>query len=243
MRTVLLVPGACHGGWWFETVTAELSRRGQHGAALTLAGLGPDGLDGAGPVTLDTHVDQAVAAVTAACDATGRPVVLAGHSYGGIVITATADRVPDRIRALVYLDAFLPEDGDSCWSMTSDEQRDWYIHGAARTGLAVDPQPFFDQRARPHPLATLVQRVRLRGAWRQVPGKTYVAATVWPGGLAGSPFVGTARRVAADPDWAYLEWPTTHNILGRGPGPVVDLLLAGGGHDRPTRVRLPDDVV
>jgi hypothetical protein len=72
-----------------------------------------------------------------------------------------------------------------------------------------------------------------------VPARTYVAAIVWPGGLAGSPFAGTARRVAADPDWTYLEWPTTHNGRGRGPGPVVGLLLACGGGDHATRVGSP----
>lgn len=61
----------------------------------------------------------------------GAGVVLLGHSYAGTVITAVADRMPSRVRALVYLDAFIPEDGDSCWIMTNDEQREWYISGAA----------------------------------------------------------------------------------------------------------------
>jgi hypothetical protein len=115
----------------------------------------------------------------------------------------------------------------SCWSMTNDEQRRWYIDGAARTGLGVDPLPFFDERAVPHPLATLVQRAALTGAWKTVPSKTYVAATGWPGGLPGSPFAPTARRIAADPGWTYLEWPTRHNVLAEGPQRLVELLLGG----------------
>jgi pimeloyl-ACP methyl ester carboxylesterase len=226
MTSYVLVPGACHGGWWYQPLVEALRDAGHSAHALTLGGLGPEGLAGAGPVTLDSHVEEVTAGVTTAGDASAQQVVLVGHSYGGSLITAAADRVPDRVRALVYLDAFVPEDGDSCWSMTNDEQRRWYIDGAGRTGLTVDPLPFFDERARPHPLATLVQRSRVTGAWEAVGSKTYVAATGWPDGLSASPFGPTARRLAAAPGWTYLEWPTRHNVLHDGPRRVLDLLLA-----------------
>ena len=109
MSSFLLVPGACHGGWWYQPVVTELQTAGHHALALTLAGLGPDGMTGAGQVTLDTHIDQTTAALTAASDTAGQPVVLVGHSYGGTVITGAADRAPDRVRALVYLDASAPK--------------------------------------------------------------------------------------------------------------------------------------
>ncbi len=171
MSSFVLVPGACHGGWWYEPLAEELKRQGHRARTLTLAGLGPDGLVDAGQVSLDSHIEEVTAAVTKVAYQGGEAVVLVGHSYAGSVISGVADRVPQRVRALVYLDAFLPEDGDSCWSMTSDEQRHWYIAGAGRSGVAVDPLPFSDERARPHPLATLVQRSRLTGAWRSVPVK------------------------------------------------------------------------
>ncbi len=226
MSAFVLVPGACHGGWWYQPVVTELETRRHAALAVTLAGLGPDGMTGAGQVTLDTHIDEVTAALTAASDTAGEPVVLVGHSYGGTVITGAADRAPDRVRALVYLDAFVPDNGDSCWSMTNDEQRRWYLDGAGRTGLTVDPLPFFDPQARPHPLATLVQRIRLTGAWTTVPRRTYVAVTGWPGGLSASPFAATARRVAADPAWDYQQWPTRHNVLHEGPDRLLQLLLA-----------------
>ncbi len=168
MSSFVLVPGACHGGWWYEPLVAELQRAGHRAIALTLAGLGPDGLAGTGQVTLSSHVAEVAAAVTGDSE----PVVLVGHSYAGSVITGAADQVPQNVRAMVYLDAFVPEDGDSCWSMTNDEQRRWYLDGAGRTGLTVDPLPFFDPQARPHPLASLVQRSTLTGAWRGVPRKS-----------------------------------------------------------------------
>ncbi len=95
----------------------------------------------------------------------------------------------------------------------------------ARTGLAVDPLPFFDPRARPHPLATLVQRSTLTGRWRTVPTKTYVAATDWPEGST-SPFKDTTDTVAADPDWTVHRWATRHNVLHDGPERLLTLLLA-----------------
>lgn len=222
MSTFVLVPGACHGGWWYAPLVEALQRRGHRAYAVTLAGLDPE--EPQPPIrsiNLDSHVDEVVAAVVAAAPPEG--AVLVGHSYAGTVITAAADRLPGQIRALVYLDAFVPDDGDSCWAMADDEQRRWYIDGAARTGLGVDPLPFFDERARPHPLATLMQRVRLSGTWRSVPVKYYVAATGWVG---QSPFAPTAVRLHADPAWTVHEWDTRHNVLWDGPGRVLTLLEA-----------------
>jgi len=166
-------------------------------------------------ITLATHVDQLAAAVPA-----GGNVVLVGHSYAGSVITGVADRMPERIAALVYLDAFLPDDGDCCWSMTNDEQRDWYVHGCLATGYGVQPLPFFDDRARPHPVATLLQALPLTGAWRTVPVKHYVAAA-WPD---GSPMALSTERAAADPGFVKHHWNTRHNVMADGPDLVLQLL-------------------
>lgn len=225
MSCFLLVPGACHGGWWYEPLVEELLRNRQHARALTLAGLGPEGLAGTAAVNLAGHVAEVTAAVASMARDTGGPVVLVGHSYAGSVITGAADRLPEQVRALVYLDAFVPADGDSCWSMTNDEQRRWYVEGAGRAGVAVEPLPFFDGRARPHPLATLVQRSTLTGGWLTVPSRTYVAATRWPEGST-SPFTATADRLADDPAWTVQRWETRHNVLHDGPQRVLSLLLA-----------------
>ena len=159
MATIVLVPGACHGGWWYEPLVQRLAELGHRATAVTLAGVSERADELTGRVNLDSHVAEVVELVTAAAE----PVVLVGHSYAGSVISGVADRVPERIGALLYLDAFVPEDGDSCWVMTNDEQRRWYIDDAGDTGLAVNPLPFFDPRASAHPLAAFVQRSRLTG--------------------------------------------------------------------------------
>lgn len=97
----------------------------------------------------------------------------------------------------------------SSWSMTNDDEHAWYISGAARSGAFVDPLPFFDERARPHPLATLLQASTLTGAWRSVPVEHYVEATGWPG---ESPMAAMTARCRADDQFAVHHWDTTHNV-------------------------------
>ncbi|MEV6488325.1 alpha/beta fold hydrolase [Actinoplanes sp. NPDC051633] len=217
MSRFVLVPGAWHGGWWYEPVVDALSADGHQAVAVTPAGLGPDDDLTKDVVNLDTHVAQVAAEVLAG----DGPATLVGHSYGGMVITAVADRMPERIRALVYLDADVPRDGESSWDVAPDYIRASLIDGAGETGVSLAPLPFFDDRARPHPLATLLQRVRLTGAWERVPIKRFAAALDTPGGLQAPTAM---ERVRNDPDWHYEEWPTTHNVLRDGPGRVLSLL-------------------
>ncbi len=219
MTTYVLVPGMNHGAWWFDPLVDRLAAEGHRGVAVTPAGLEPEpDLDRR--ITLDTHVAQLVAAVDA-IDADER-LVLVGHSYAGLIIAAAADARPDRIAALVYLDAFLPVDGDTAWALTNDEERAWYVGDAGRAGDVVDPMSFFDERSRPHPIGTLLQRVRLTGAWRRVPRIVYVEATDWP---FPTPMRTSIDRAVADDRVEHRVWPTRHNVMHDGPDRVLELLL------------------
>ncbi len=222
MAWFVLVPGACHGGWWFEPVAEALRQAGHTADAVTLSGLDPQGPP-APTANLDTHIAEVVELLAARDE----QAVLVGHSYAGSVITGVADRLPGQIAALVYLDAFVPEDGESCWSMTNDEQRAWYGTASGSTGLAVEPLPFFDVRARPHPLGTLMQRSKLTGEHKSVGRRHYVAATAteW---LEHSPFVGVAERVRRDPDWTVTDLDSSHNFLAHGPTDLLRLLVELG---------------
>jgi pimeloyl-ACP methyl ester carboxylesterase len=220
VTTFVLIPGACHGGWWYQPVVERLTALGHTAVPVTLSGLGQDDdLTRMAPVPLDKHVSEASGAVVAHQDPDG--AVLVGHSYGGSVITGVADRLSWALRALVYLDAFVPEPGDSCYAMTDDEQRTWYL-ADADDHPGVAPLPFFDPRARPHPRDTLLQPISLIGAWQQVSAKHYVAATGWP---ARSPFADTTARIRRTPGWTVHDWPTTHNVVAEGPDRLVELLL------------------
>ena len=220
MSTFVRVPEVCHGRWWYEPLVERLTEMGHTAAAVSLSGLHPDDrLDRMRPINLDVHISEASASVVLSQDPDG--AVLVGHGYGGSVITGVADRMPYSVRALVYVDAFVPDDGDSCYSLTDEEQRQWWL-GEGAGADAVQPLPSFDPRARPHPRATLLQRIVLTGAWESVPVKHYVAATGWPG---PSPFAPIAERVRADPAWTVHEWPTRHDVLAEGPDRLLELLM------------------
>src|SRR6201995_346848 len=159
MTTYVLVPGACHGAWCFDDLAAALRARGHRVLAITLTGIAERSHLLHAGVNLETHVADVLAelAVHDVSDA-----VLVGHSYGGMVITAVADRVPQQVNSVIYLDAFVPRDGESCWTLTTDQQREWSqsVDGSV---YGVPPLPFFDSRATAHPLASLLQRIRLTG--------------------------------------------------------------------------------
>lgn len=97
--------------------------------ALTLPGLVPG--DDVSGVEFGTHI-AAAAAVVADLD----DVRLVGHSYGGMIVSAVADRLSDRVDSVVYLDAFVPRDGENRWTQTNDEERAWYADDDG-SGFAV----------------------------------------------------------------------------------------------------------
>ncbi|MFL6631409.1 MAG: alpha/beta hydrolase [Massilia sp.] len=214
MARFVLVPGGWHGGWAFDAVARPLTEAGHGVAALTLAGM--DGVDAAG-VNLERHIADAVAAI----DAAGTPVVLVGHSYAGMVIAGAADRAPSRVAALAFVDAYVPDDGDSVWSLTSQRYRDVFIAGAAANGLSCAAPSHLDARCRPHPLATFIQAIRLTGAWRAVGTKVHVAATGWE----ASPFVATHERLRADPGWRTYRLDCAHDVPRLAPAALADILL------------------
>jgi pimeloyl-ACP methyl ester carboxylesterase len=112
MATFVLVHGAWHGGWCYQAVARKLRAAGHEVHTPTLTGLGERRhLIGPG-VDLDTHI-QDVLNVVRYEDLTG--FVLCGHSYGGMVVSGVADAIPGQISALVYLDAYVPKDGESIW--------------------------------------------------------------------------------------------------------------------------------
>ncbi|QDP95841.1 alpha/beta hydrolase [Microlunatus elymi] len=224
MTTYILVPGAWHGSWTFEEVAPLLERAGHTVHALTLTGLRPD--DDRATVAaanLDTHADDVLRLLDQEQigDAT-----LVGHSYAGMVITAVADRAASRISRLVHLDAYVPRDGESCWWLANDSYRQAFVDGAADTGYAVRapfrPPNGGDPRRRPHPLASLLQSIRISGAVDRVPRREFVYCSGWED---RTPFAGLRARLAADPRWRVHDLPTGHNAMAEDPKAVAALLL------------------
>jgi pimeloyl-ACP methyl ester carboxylesterase len=108
MATCMLVHGGWAGGWVWERVLPSLEADGHRVVAPDLPGHGEDPTPAA-QITLDTYVVR----VAEILDALPEPVVLVGHSSGGVIVTQAAEVMPERIRRLVYVSAYLPNDGES----------------------------------------------------------------------------------------------------------------------------------
>ena len=214
MTRFVLVPGGWHGDWAFDAIGKVLASEGHDVQALTLSGMNDETSAG---INLERHIDDVVRAIRL-CDTR---TVLVGHSYGGMVITGAADRDPSRINAIVYADAYVPDDGASVWSLTTQNYRDRFIAGVADDGLNCLPPAHLDSRCRPHPIATFLQAIRLTGDWRSVPTKVFVAAVGWE----ASPFIGLYERLRLDPEWLTHRLDCAHDIPRLAPEALAEILL------------------
>jgi pimeloyl-ACP methyl ester carboxylesterase len=222
MTTFVLVPGMCHGAWCFDDLSASLRTAGHRVLALTLTGVAERAHLLPGGVNLDTHITDVLAAIKAdGANGAIDGLVLVGHSYGGMVITGVADRIPDRVDALVFLDAVVPHDGEACWDIVNDEERAWYVD-VDNTGFGVPPLPFFDDRATAHPLATVMQPLRLQSDLNRFRRRDFVYALDWPG---ESPLRPSYDRVRNDPRWNCHELDGKHNLMRDNPDDLLRILL------------------
>jgi pimeloyl-ACP methyl ester carboxylesterase len=173
MATFVLVPGAWLGAWCWRHVAAGLQRLGHDVFPVTLPGLAERAHQLTAQTGLDVHADDVGALLRREHL---QDVVLVGHSYGGAVITAAAERVPERLRCLVFLDASTPRDGEStCDTLPGSvvEQIRWAVMEQGQGWLL--PPPVMDDvfpdadmcrriaaRLMAHPLRCLEQPVRCR---------------------------------------------------------------------------------
>jgi pimeloyl-ACP methyl ester carboxylesterase len=228
MSTLVLVHGAWHGGWCWRHLAPLLRAAGHEVHHPTLTGLGERShlrtpLETG--VGLDTHI-QDVANVLEYEDL--REVVLVGHSYAGMVITGVADRAAERIRHLVYLDAFVPAEKQSLFDISRPESREIFREQARQHGgLIPSPPPqlfgvtdlpavdWVAARLGPQPVRTFEQPLTLRSdpAAAALP-RTYLYCTRGPLVPIFEPF---AARVRTDPGWSYRELTTGHDAMITAP--------------------------
>ena len=120
-QTFVLVHGATAGGWEWKRTGKFLTDDGHNVYRATLSGLGERMHLNSTNVDLQTHIDDVVNLILFE---DLNDIILTGHSYGGMVITGVMDRVPDRIKHVVFLDAAVPEDGQSLWDHFSSQGMD-----------------------------------------------------------------------------------------------------------------------
>jgi len=227
----VLVHGAWHGGWKWKFVAPILRRAGHDVYIPTLTGLGERAHLAHPGIDLDLHVQDVVALLEME---DLREVVLLGHSYGGMVVTGAADRCPSRIRRLVYLDAFVPENGKCALDYVLPERaRAFREEGEARGSVAPPPLSLWGltkpehlalaaPRERRHPFRTFTQPIRLanEAALTRVP-KTFI--------YCSSPATGTFDPFAAKyrnaPGWRFCEIKTGHDAMILAPDELAAILL------------------
>ena len=236
MSTFVFVAGGWHGGWCWKRVANSLRAVGHDVYTPTLTGLGERVHLLNSEVNLDTHIAD-IAGVLHWEDL--RDVTLVGHSYGGMVITAVAELVPDRVGRLVYLDALWPEDGESVSDIVGKEAAQVVIdaqvdpsgppriRGATELAMMLgvsdpDDVEWVASRLTPQPPATLEQSLRLHNTSRAPVLFVSCTQTLFDG-----PELSYARAKArADQDQSVrlVSLDAPHNAMVTHPADVAALL-------------------
>jgi pimeloyl-ACP methyl ester carboxylesterase len=187
--TYILVHGAWHGSWCWKRVRAALQSAGHNVFTPTLTGLGERSHLNSAAVDLSTHIADVVNLIQweELSD-----VVLCGHSYAGAVIAGVADQIPARIRALVFLDGFLLENGESLMDVLPSEVTQILRDQAKATGEGWKSNPvpahilgvrdpddvaWVDAQCTPQPIATFEQPITLTGNFESIQDIAYVFPT------------------------------------------------------------------
>jgi pimeloyl-ACP methyl ester carboxylesterase len=229
MAAFVLVHGAWHGGWCYQRV-ARLLRAGGHDVHTpTLTGLGERSHLLTDKTDLYTHIEDVLNVIRwEGLD----DVVLCGHSYGGMVVTGVADAIPSRISALVYLDAYVPKDGESIWDYLGDQRRETILKDAApfggravrsppveHFGVNERDQPWVRAKLTPQPMRTLTQAIRLTGSYESSRRRWYVYAK------GPSSMEGWYKELREDPAWTIRVTDCGHDQMLDLPDEVANILV------------------
>lgn len=232
MSTFVLVHGAWHGSWCWKRVRRILQQQGHEVFTPTLSGVADRSHLNSPKINLETHIDDVVNQIRWE-ELTD--VTLCGHSYGGMVVTGVADRVPGRIHALVYLDAFVPENGEHMTQHIPPEQLAGLLEGtkAIGDGWKMPPIPaevfnvneqdrdWVNAQCTMQSIETFQQPIRLSGGIDEVSNVTYIRASGFDEGSPFPPFLEKARRKG----WKTHEIDCGHDVMVDEPEALSRLLL------------------
>jgi pimeloyl-ACP methyl ester carboxylesterase len=231
MANFVLVHGGWRGGWVWKRVARLLRTAGHDVFTPTLTGLGERSHQLNGGVNLSAHILDIVNLIKFE---ELNDVILCGHSYGGSVITGVADQLHERISALVYIDAFVPEDGDSILSLLPEAFLLPTVKGVAGNGgYGVPPIPpeehkvneqdleWVKKMCTPHPLAAMTEGIRLHGNHLKVMQRVFALAAAW----GPNPFQLFYDKLQHDPAWRVRTIESGHDAALDKPDEVASLLL------------------
>ena len=229
-KTFVLVHGAWHGGWCWCRVADRLRASGHIVFTPTLTGLGerahllhPD-------INLSLHVADVLGLIK--CERLNN-IVLVGHSYGGFVISGVAEAVANKISSIVFLDAFIPDNGESLLDVVQPAVQDVIqdvldrgdttvpVRDAAAFKVNEKDRPWVDSLATPQPIGTMTEKITLTGARERVATKAYIRAAGYP----NVSFDKACARTKADRSWRTYEVPCVHDVMIDKPDRLAEILL------------------
>jgi len=237
--TYVLVPGFWLGAWAWRAVADLLTERGHIVHAVDLTGMGERAHLASPDTNLTTHIDDVVRLLE---EKDLHDVVLVGHSYGALVTTGAADRVPERVARLVYIDSGPLPDGmaqadfDGPQARAANEEmvtahgEGWKLPPPPWGDLAADVPEVDDtavaalvEGSQPQPWLTATQPVALTGAWERLP-RTGVLCSFSIQQLHQIAPNAPVFAHMVDGDWTYVELPTWHWPMISRPAELADLL-------------------
>ncbi len=239
MASFVLVHGGWHGGWCWQKVIPFLEEAGHEVYTPTLTGLAERAAELSSEVGLDTHIQDVVGLIT---EKNLHGVILVGHSSGGMVITGVVDAVPERIAHLVYLDTFVPRDGEALADVSPlvirllfhrQAQADgWRIDSRGTYGVTTEPdRSWVRSKVTPQPLKTLEPPLHLKNpAIVEAVPRTHIECT------SSGFFFSLMQRILAhilapralpptEAGWRRLKLPTGHDAMITMPRELAYLLL------------------
>lgn len=233
MATFVLVHGAWHGGWCWARVAPRLRAAGHDVYTPTMTGFGERSHLLSPEVGLETNITD-IENVLEWEDLEN--VILVAASYGGMVATCVADRMPERISALVYQNAFIAADRVAQNDLLPDWRREMIEQELVEAEDAwrmppPDPELFGVTDARdiawiaakmaPQSAKTFQDKARVTGAHEAIANRTYIRATGYP----NNTFDRYLAEAQADPGWRAEVLETSHDAMITAPGDIVRILL------------------
>jgi pimeloyl-ACP methyl ester carboxylesterase len=230
-KTFVLIHGAYHGGWCWKKVTDILERGGHKVYAPSLTGLADRSHLLSMSVDLDTHIADIVNLfkwedIKDAC--------LVPHSYGGWPVSGALEQIADRVSSIVFLDAFMPKDGERSSDQISEFSRKALAEAMAKGEPGRQPPKanqysisekdydWMNSKLTAQPNGPVPQPIKLTGALQKVAKKTFVRAPKYPQAL----FDRALAECKADPTWTtYIVENSHHDVMIDAPEWLVGILL------------------
>ncbi len=228
--TFLFVHGAWHGGWCWRATERALQAKGHETHAPTLTGLGERLHLAHAGITPDSHVEDILAVIKWR---ELNDIALVGHSYGGLIISGVASQVPEKIKTLVYLDAFAPEvSGRSIFADANPERMTAFEAEVGENGFMVEPDLFEawtdDPKKRewlrsmctPHPIGSFRHGVTLTDRRNEIGDRHFIVCSR----NAPSPFQAEYQRIRTQDHWKTHEIATKHDAMVEDPDGLATML-------------------